>query len=413
MFLLFAEIASIKAQFLLDTELRPRFEYRHGFKSLFPNNEDPATFVSQRTRLNSEYTTEKLKFRISLQDVRVWGDVPQLNTSDNNGISLHEAWGMLQFSPEFALKIGRQEVVYDDHRIFGNVGWAQQARSHDLALIRYTKDTFKTDIGYAFNQDSEKLTGHVLTTNTYKSLFYLWMHKDWETISASVLFLNSGLQYLDEEDPSKNETRYGNTAGTHLTYKKGKFSLSANAFYQFGTDIADNNLDAYLGGLEAGYTLFKETTAILGGEIISGNDLGSPNDATNNAFTPQFGTNHKFNGYMDYFYVGNHLNNVGLIDLYARFKVPVNQKSKLDIALHNFSGAAEISTGTSKQLGTEIDMVYSYDFSKEITFQAGYSHLFASEGMRIIKNNFDDNTNNWAWLMVTIHPVLFSSEKNQ
>ena len=32
----------------------------------------------------------------------------------------------------------------------------------------------------------------------------------------------------------------------------------------------------------------------------------------NNSFTPFYGTNHKFNGHMDYFYVGNHIGNVGL-----------------------------------------------------------------------------------------------------
>ena len=32
---------------------------------------------------------------------------------------------------KFAFKVGRQEINYDDARIFGNVDWAMQARSHD------------------------------------------------------------------------------------------------------------------------------------------------------------------------------------------------------------------------------------------------------------------------------------------
>ena len=31
-------ISNINAQLKIDAELRPRFEYRHGFKTLFPNN---------------------------------------------------------------------------------------------------------------------------------------------------------------------------------------------------------------------------------------------------------------------------------------------------------------------------------------------------------------------------------------
>jgi hypothetical protein len=34
----------------LSTELRPRFEYRHGYKTLIPDDVDAAMFVSQRTR---------------------------------------------------------------------------------------------------------------------------------------------------------------------------------------------------------------------------------------------------------------------------------------------------------------------------------------------------------------------------
>jgi len=139
-------IMQVQAQFTLDAELRPRFEYRHGYKTLFPDNVDPAAFVSQRTRLNTAYEIEKLSFYLSLQDFRTWGDVPQLNTADKNGIGIHQAWGEIQLDPHFFLKVGRQEIVYDDHRIFGNVGWAQQARSHDALLINYHDSTLDSHL---------------------------------------------------------------------------------------------------------------------------------------------------------------------------------------------------------------------------------------------------------------------------
>ena len=60
-------------------ELRPRYEMRQGFGTLMPDNMDAANFVSQRLRLNADYANSNYRFYLSLQDVRVWGDVPQLN----------------------------------------------------------------------------------------------------------------------------------------------------------------------------------------------------------------------------------------------------------------------------------------------------------------------------------------------
>lgn len=405
-------ITTTNAQLKIDAEVRPRFEYRHGFKTLFPDDADPAAFVSQRTRLNAGYKTEKLNFYVSLQDVRVWGDVPQLNTADKNGFSVQQAWGEILFNPNISLKLGRQEISYDDQRIFGNVGWAQQARSHDAALIRYDKNSFKFDLGFAFNQGEESLTETTLTTpNTYKSIQYAWLHKDWESFSGSFLFLNNGLQYTDATNSENNETRYSQTVGTHLKYKTGKLGFTSNLYYQFGNDLADNGLSAYLLGLEADYKVSEQWKIVLGGELQSGNDNGAPANGDNEAFTPFYGTNHKFNGLMDYFYVGNHIGNVGLIDLYLKANAKITPKSTFNVAAHNFMAAADLPGDESKQLGTEIDLVYSYNLQKNVNIKAGYSHLFASDGMEVLKNNFDGNTNNWGWIMVTIKPTLFTTNK--
>ncbi|MGG6232387.1 alginate export family protein [Tenacibaculum sp. SDUM215027] len=401
--LLFFATTTIFAQLTIDAELRPRAEYRHGFKTLFPDNTNPALFVSQRTRLNTSYKTEKLNFYVSFQDVRVWGDVPQLNNADNSGLSVHQAWGEIFLDANFSVKLGRQEVIYDDSRVFGNVDWAQQARSHDMAMLKYQKDDFKFDIGLAFNQSKENLTGTNLTTpNTYKAMQYAWLHKDWNDFSGSFLFLNNGMQ-------SPNGLTYSQTVGTHLTVKKDKFTIAANLYYQFGNDALDRELSAYLLGLETMFKASEKTKVGIGVELQSGNDYNTPADE-NNAFTPFYGTNHKFNGFMDYFYVGNHINSVGLLDLYAKVNFKLNLKSGLTAFVHNFSAAADINNSVSNQLGTEVDLVYGYKFTRDIDFKAGYSHLFPSEGMEVLKGNSDGNTNNWAWVMVTIKPTLFSSK---
>ncbi|AXT20019.1 hypothetical protein D7030_02545 [Flavobacteriaceae bacterium AU392] len=400
---------NINAQQLkIDTELRPRFEYRHGFSNLFADGEDPAAFVSQRTRINTAYKLEKLKLFLSVQDIRVWGDVPQLNRRDNNGFSLHQAWAELLLDSNFSIKLGRQEVIYDDSRIFGNVDWAQQARSHDLALLKFKKDKLRFELGFGFNQDNESLTGTVLTvSNNYKAIQYLWLHKDWSNFNVSFLFLNNGLQFIDPADNSNTDTRYSQTVGTHLVYNKSKLKLQSNLYYQFGNDLNNNDLSAYLLSLDANYALSKTWNAGLGIELISGNDDATPSNGNNDAFNPFFGTNHKFNGLMDYFFVGNHINNVGLLDLNAKINVKLDKVSNGTIAFHNFSADGNIPGDNSKQLGTEIDIVYTRKIYKDVVLKAGYSHLFEVNGLEILRNNFDGNTNNWAWVMLTIKPTLF------
>ena len=50
-----------KGEFSLTADVRSRFEYRHGFSTLFPDEADPAAFLNQRTRLTLQYNHESLK----------------------------------------------------------------------------------------------------------------------------------------------------------------------------------------------------------------------------------------------------------------------------------------------------------------------------------------------------------------
>lgn len=397
------------AQITVDLELRPRAEYRHGFKTLFNEGSDPAVFVSQRSQINTYYNSEKLNLGLSIQDVRVWGDVPTLNTEDNLGSNLHQAWAEIMFNSKMSLKVGRQEINLDDQRILGSVNWVQQARSHDVAILKYNKDKFKMNFAVGFNQEGEALenTTYGIAKN-YKAMQYVWLHKDWQNLSGSFLFLNNGKQYIDD-DEDKNEIRYSQMLGTHLNYKKNKLNLISNLYYQFGKDVTNNDLSAYLISLEAHYKVSDKIKAGLGVELISGNDDGVVNDGENNAFSPLYGTNHKFNGFMDYFYVGNHANSIGLLDVYLKSKIMLNEKSNLYVGLHNFSSAADFS---EKQLGNEIDLVYSYKLQKDVVLKAGYSHLLPSDGMEALKGNTDGETNNLGWVMLVVKPTLFQNNNN-
>ncbi|MGB0869223.1 MAG: alginate export family protein [Flavobacteriales bacterium] len=398
------------AQLSIDGEFRPRTEYRHGFKQLATDDADAAFFTSQRTRLNAGYKTEKYDFHLSFQDTRIWGDAGQLNENPFS-LSIHQAWSNIHLSKKFDLKLGRQEIAYDDQRIFGNVGWAQQARSHDAAIVKYKNDGLNMDLGLAFNQNQAGLEGtNYQIGNNYKSLQYLRVNKAWDNFEGSVLVLNNGLQNLTNSPEEDYETFYSQTIGTHFKYKLNEsLKFTGNVYFQTGKDRADRDVSAHLFGLEASY---KEKDSKLnyglGFEMQSGNAYDE--NTKNNAFTPFYGTNHKFNGLMDYFYVGNHGNSVGLVDLYGKIGFKLKDKSQITAMAHYFTSAEDINADGDRDLGTEIDLVYSHKLNADVTIKAGYSHMLASDGLAALRGGNADNTNNWGWLMLVVKPKLFTSK---
>ncbi len=403
-------------QFELSAEVRPRYENKHGYQTLINTDADGSNFVSQRTRLNFNFEQDKIRLRVTLQNVRVWGDVSTL-ASDDSATALHEAWAEAILSGKVTLKMGRQEIVYDDHRIFGNVGWAQQARSHDAFLFKYTPNSKnRLDIGLALNADTQAGVDNLYSNASgYKAFQYAWYHGDFNKFGLSFLVLNTGIEYLENVGLENEEqtVEYMQTIGPRLTYKSGKFNANAAAYFQTGTTanpVTNNNTDvsaSYFTG-NIGYKLSDVFSIGLGYEYLSGTDM---NDTGIKSFAPLFGTNHKFNGWMDYFYVGNHKNSVGLSDVNATL---VYKKDKFSVKLipHFFSAAADVFSGSTKMdanLGTEIDLTLGYKLANNITLNAGYSKMFATDTMEILKGGDKDEDNSWGWIMFTFKPKLFSS----
>ncbi len=394
----------------ISAELRPRYENKHGFKTLLETDADGSNFISQRTRLNFDFKQDNLIFKLTMQNVRVWGDVGTLS-ADDNATALHEAWGEALLGDGMSLKLGRQEIAYDDQRIFGSVGWAQQARSHDAFLFKYVPNANnRLDIGLALNSDSQSNIDNLYSNAAgYKTFQYAWYHGNFNNFGLSVLLLNTGIEYLDITEQTLD---YMQTIGSRLTYKFDDFNVDGAAYLQTGKAI-DNNVSASYFTGNLAYKVSSDISLGLGYEHLSGKDQ---NDVTQdiNSFMPLFGTNHKFNGLMDYFYVSNHVGSVGLNDISFTFSYK-KDKFSAKLVPHLFSSAADIYDGSTKmdnKLGTEIDLALGYKVSKDITMNSGYSKMFATDSMEILKGGGDSNENNsWAWLMVTFKPKLFSTQQ--
>ena len=243
--ILFAVLSLFKAsgQLTLSGQVRTRTEYRNGLGTLRPKANDAAFFTSQRSRLTFNYKTNRVILQTSVQDVRVWGqDASTISNADGNKLGIHEAWAEIilankkdssfrkQSAEYFALKLGRQELLYDDSRLLGNLDWLQQARRHDAAVFKFLNKGWQLDAGFAFNQNTDAFN--------YNGTFYTPANTP-ATVKDSKGFLvatPSGLVPL--MNGSGISTKTGNpsfvnppsTNGMNQAYKSLQFLYAAKTF---------------------------------------------------------------------------------------------------------------------------------------------------------------------------------------
>ncbi len=398
----------LNAQFYITGEYRPRYEMSHGYMRLPGPDQDASNFISQRTRLNFGFNDDRLRTYLSLQDVRLWGSQPQLVGNESNSISVHEAWFEYALVPKFSIRIGRQELSYDDQRLFGNVDWTQQGRVHDLALAKY-EDAFKIHAGFAYNENDNRRNNYYTGPDAYKALQFFWLSKDFENLSASLTFLNNGLA---EMVSGKQVIHYSQTFGPYITGRFSHILYEGGLFYQGGRNAYGENISAYNFRIKAVQDLSNGLNFGLGYEVLSGTHYH--HSQSRNSFNPFYGTNHKFNGYMDYFYVGNQLDWYGLHDMYLTGSFKYSDFT-FKLMPHIFYSEKVIPGVETQYLGTEIDFIASYKVTEVFNLELGYSQVFSGKGLEAIRGipsppaSWDYSPANWVYFMITVKPKFFNS----
>ncbi len=405
--------SQVEAQFSVNGQYMSRGEYRHGLGTLADTNQSGAMFISQRARLGAEFKHEKFKMNVAVQDVRTWGSVANSAIDTKGLLSIYEANVELLMSKKWALKVGRQAISYDDDRIFGTLDWSMQGRRHDAAILKYRDSTWSGDAGFAFNQNAESYKLAQYTVNNYKNFQYLWVNKKIGKGNYSFLFLNNGVAYNKLNTSTgltDSITAYSQTVGIRGEYKTDKFNFAGYGYYQMGKS-GSKDISAYDVSVEIGYKPVKEFLLTLGAEMLSGTSQIDTANKVNNSFNPFYGTNHRFNGYMDYFYVGNHLNTVGLFDGYLRCSYT---KDKFIYSLngHYFSAAAPVRDlnfpteykARNSHLGAELDFTMLYNYCDGISFQGGYSQMFGTNTLKAIKGGNIAVASNYAYIMLIVRP---------
>jgi len=406
--------------FTLSGQLRPRFEYRNGAYQALQEGEEPAILVNNRLRLNMDYRfRQDLQLYVSLQHVNIWGQAPQVQVIDRTGgLSVFEAYAALPLGGDFDLKLGRQQIVLDEDRIFGSLDWHPAGRAHDAVNINWRPvENLYLRSFFAFNQNyldgkaaTDKINGNV---NNPKGQYFTpgQPYQHMEALHAhyaftpdqklSFLFANLGLRNNDRADYNMQ------TFGVHYRGRSQDLSYGAEAYLQTGKNNIGATKEAYLLAAMVGYKFLPTLSATMGIDYLSGNN--SPDTSgKDKVFTPFSGTNHKFYGFMDYYYVNNtpQIPQVGLFNPYISATLKTSEKGNLYAAGHYFRSAGKID-GKTRNLGVEADLVYTHKLQPFASLQVGYSVHKVSDSYNTLRGfSATRPWQDWFWCSININPTM-------
>jgi hypothetical protein len=278
--------------------------------------------------------------------------------------------GYLDWKPvdELPIRGGRQEIVVDNARFIGNVGWRQNHQSYDAAVIHFNGWN-KVSLGYTFIDRQRTVTGASRPMST--------SHFD-----GSFSFPNAGklhayflsIDYDREAQWGLSTTTFGASfAGSAELSKTLELSYRLELASQSDTGDNPGSVDAEYGrvdvGLKPGKLSFGVGYELLGGAEGDG------------SFSTPLATLHKFNGWADKF-LSTPAN--GLEDLFVSAGATLGAW-KLLAVYHDFSAD---SGGAS--YGTELDA--------SIVFNTPWKQQFAFKYADYSADRFSvDTTKFWFW----------------
>ncbi len=412
LFLLLAMVVSQAAftQFSIHADISPRAELRHGYRTMPTEDAKPAGLVNQRTRLALAFEQDNIKTHIAFQDVRVWGQEPQ--KSNIPSLAVHEAWAELLFNENLSLKIGRQELRYDNQVFFAINNWLPHGQKHDLALLKYNTAGGEFHFGTAFNQEwaaFPRSFGTQYGVNNYKYMNFLRYATTFDNGFHVAL---TGIADGYEAPFNPNLLYVMGTWSLYTTYTMNGLELMVNPAIQHGNIANGTDVSAYYLRADATVKPAENLNSTLGFELFSGNDFTDMDDNTFRAFNPTHGAGHAYRGYMDYFTVNipAQTAGAGLINPFLSNRYRLSPQTTLGADFHLFflqNNYVHQGETIDKYLGTELDLLINYGFNDFTRIIGGFSMMFGSESMEVIKSGSKDEPAYFAYIMLRIRPQLY------
>lgn len=416
--------------FTIDAQISSLGEFHTGLGTLRDGSEGSNLLVNDRVRLGFGWERKNISMRIAAQHTGVWHDGSTQNSSGK--IALHEAWAKMLLGKGFFAQLGRQELIYDDERLFGKHDWDVTGRAHDALRLGWENERHQLHAIASFNQTADVVDDALYGTNTQGSRLYKNMQTLWYRFGASEapfhisgLFSNQGVS-----DARGKGVNYMQTFGTYMNYEKRKFFFDASLYYQIGSDRKNNDVRAFMMSGNLGMQFSPKWRASIGDDYLSGGD-GMP--GTNRTFNLLYGSYHEFLGAMDYFGYGV-LPLYGINDLNAKAFFTPCPKFDMKMAFHWLSTGRPINNFLKdpleelvdpekiaimrryngkyryqQNIGSEIDVEASYRPWKYVTLHGGFSMMIASETIQVFKGEDASNFQSWGWVSFDLNPTIFST----
>jgi hypothetical protein len=335
----------------LSGEIRPRYETAQ----VHENGKDRANAYTARTKLNVNaklFGIEGLSSNVGIISVNDFGSNTYNSTA--NGLTQYDVIK----DPEFAmisnadinyqigkttLHAGRSQVNLDNQRFIGTVGWRQLERSYDTV--------------YVADNSVEGL--NVLAAWVYG----LQGVGAGDTTDTNSVLLHASYDAMPELKITAYDYMIASVSDTLGVALTGKVDLGAKLDYraeyamQKDATMEIHDIEAKADATYYNLDLGANISGVLAGvnyEFLSGAD----GDKT--TFNPALGTNHKFNGWADMFYVASKPIG-GLVDANIRLGYTAKGLGKVLAVYHDFKADTDMAsaTGTTNDLGSEFDILYA------------------------------------------------------
>ena len=411
--------------FTVKAQVRAYGDYRGGMLS--DEKTKYELFVTDRARLSFGWERKNVSLKLSAHHIGFWHD--DYRSSASGKVALHEAWARVAFGKGFFTQVGRQELSYDDERLFGTHDWVSSGRAHDALRLGWENEWNKVHAIVSFNQTAEvtdDITGFS-TSRLYKHMQTVWYHYG----ASNSPFQISGIAINQGVNDAKNDSlHFMQTLGVYMTYAKRNIFSDFSLYGQMGRDRSDNKVRAFRLSGNFGWQFLPKWRVTVGDDYLSGSD-GMP--GTNRTFNLLYGSYHDFLGAMDNFDYHT-IPSYGLNDAYAKIDYKCSPKFNMNFSFHWFMTGRRINDYLkdpvehitdpekillmrkyngkhrfSQNLGSEVDLQVSYSPWKFVNVQAGFSMMFASETMQFIKDT-TDNLQKWGWIGLNINPTIFSTK---
>ncbi len=382
--------------------------------------DDFAAFLLGRTRLGLKYEGQGISSRLTAQHSGTWG------SQGGGTLGIYEAWVQLQSRQGLFVRVGRQNLSYDDQRIFGSDDFSMTGMSHDVLKAGFEGNGHKFHVFAAFNQNGENTSGGGTYFSggyqPYKAMESAWYHYDFKRIplGASLLFLNLGMQG-GEKGEDNARTWQQQLAGTYLSFKPKGWSFEGAFYYQMGKSEYGIPIEAWMASSKFTANIGTNTVLFGGYDYLSGDEhfatppegmIGVIKHDKIRGFNSIYGSHHKFYGAMDFFYVSTYYRGFtpGLQNLYLGATWTPSEVFSLDASYHYLATATKLQNA-DRPLGHELECSAAYNIRKEAKISIGGSYMRGTDTMKVLKRSSDKGQLRWVWVMLTVTPEAFISRR--